>query len=76
MAARTLQGLVVAAASGHSDRVAVTYDDGSPVSLLYSDLLQLSGELSGILRTSCSPNNGAIGLYCSDDLFVPVWVLG
>ncbi|CAG10959.1 unnamed protein product [Tetraodon nigroviridis] len=31
MAARTLQGLVVAAASGHSDRVAVTYDDGSPM---------------------------------------------
>lgn len=76
MAARTLHELVVAAASGHSDRVAVTYDDGSPVTLLYSDLLQLSGELSGVIRNNCSPNYGAIGLYCSDDLFIPVWVLG
>lgn len=80
MAARTLQELVVAAASGHPDRVAVTYDGGSPSScpatLLYSDLLQLSGELARILRKNCFPNYGVIGLYCSDDLFIPVWVLG
>lgn len=80
MASRTLQELVVAAASGHSDRVAVTYDGGTPLScpvtLLYSDLVQLSGELSRIIRKKCSHNYGVIGLYCSDDLFIPVWVLG
>lgn len=80
MAARTLQELVVAAASGHSNRVAVTYDGGSslssPVTLLYSELVQLSGELSCIIRRDCSPNHGVIGLYCNDDLFIPVWVLG
>ncbi|TNM87520.1 hypothetical protein fugu_005741 [Takifugu bimaculatus] len=77
---RTLQELVVAAASVHSDRVAVIYDDGSasacPVTLFYSDLVQLSSELSRILRKNCSPNCGVIGLYCNDDLFIPVWILG
>lgn len=80
MAAPTLQQLVVAAASAHSNRVAVTYDDDSPLScpvtLLYSDLVQLSGELSCFIQRNCSPNHGVIGLYCSDDLFIPVWVLG
>lgn len=80
MAARTLQELVAAAASVHSDRPAVTYDGGSvsvnPVSLLYRDLIELAAELSGILRQNCSPNYGVIGLYCSDDLFTPVWILG
>ncbi|XP_044054283.1 beta-alanine-activating enzyme [Siniperca chuatsi] len=80
MDARTLQQLVAAAASLHSHRTAVTYDSGSvsesPVSLLYRDLVELAGELSHILRKNCSPNNGAIGLYCCDDLFTPVWMLG
>ncbi|XP_049911381.1 beta-alanine-activating enzyme [Epinephelus moara] len=79
-AARTLQEFVSAAASLHPDRAAVTYDSGSesdsPVSLLYRDLVQLSGELSHILRQTCSPNNGLIGLYCCDDVFIPVWILG
>lgn len=77
---RTLQELVAAAASAHSDRVAATYDGGSesacPLTLLYSDLARLSGELALILRKHCSPNRGVIGLYCSDDLFIPVWILG
>lgn len=77
---RTLQELVAAAASVHSDRIAVIYDDGSasacPVTLFYSDLVQLSSELSRILRNNCSPNCGVIGLYCNDDLFIPVWILG
>lgn len=80
MAARTLQELVAAAASVHPDGAAVTYDDGSvsgsPVSLRYRDLVELAGELSHILRKKCSPNYGVVGLYCSDDLFVPVWILG
>ncbi|XP_074492187.1 LOW QUALITY PROTEIN: beta-alanine-activating enzyme [Sebastes fasciatus] len=83
MEARTLQELVAAAASLHSDRVAVRYDGGSvsgssPVSLLlYRELLQLAAELSHTLQQTCSPNNnGVIGLYCSDDLFIPVWILG
>nr|XP_020459007.1 acyl-CoA synthetase family member 4 [Monopterus albus] len=80
MATGTLQELVSAAASLHPDRTAVTHDSGSksgsPVSLLYKDLVELAGELSHILRTNISPNNGVIGLYCSDDLFIPVWILG
>ncbi|XP_041646603.1 beta-alanine-activating enzyme [Cheilinus undulatus] len=80
MAAQSLQQLVSSAASLHSDRVAVTYDSGSesgtPVSLRYRELEELTGELSVSLREKCSGCNGVIGLYCDDDLFVPVWVLG
>ncbi|XP_067453656.1 beta-alanine-activating enzyme isoform X1 [Thunnus thynnus] len=80
MAAGTLQDLVAAAASLHAHRAAVVYDDGSvsgsPVSLRYRDLSELAGELSHILRDNCSLHNGVIGLYCSDDLFTPVWILG
>ncbi|XP_061680411.1 beta-alanine-activating enzyme isoform X2 [Syngnathoides biaculeatus] len=76
----TLQGLVATAASVHSRRVAVTFDGGSasdgPVSLLYQDLLELSSELCSALRQHCGDNNGVIGLYCSDDLFIPVWIIG
>ncbi|XP_075943483.1 beta-alanine-activating enzyme isoform X1 [Anarhichas minor] len=73
MAARTLQELVAAAASLHSDRAAVKYDGSM---LLYRDLVRLSGELARVLRNNCAPNSGVIGLYCSDDLFIPVWILG
>ncbi|XP_057696637.1 beta-alanine-activating enzyme isoform X1 [Corythoichthys intestinalis] len=76
----TLHGLIAAAASVHAQRVAVTFDGGSlsgdPVSLLYQDLLALSSELSRTLQQHCGKNNGVFGLYCNDDLFVPVWVLG
>ncbi|XP_061540713.1 beta-alanine-activating enzyme isoform X1 [Phycodurus eques] len=76
----TLQGLVATAASVHSQRVAVTFDGGSstdgPVSLLYQDLLELSSELCRNLQQHCGHNNGVIGLYCSDDLFIPVWIIG
>lgn len=80
MSAGTLQELVCAAASLHSDRAAVMYDSGSesgaPASLLYRDLVELAGELSHLLRISCSNSNGVIGLCCCDDLFIPVWILG
>ncbi|XP_049620063.1 beta-alanine-activating enzyme isoform X1 [Syngnathus scovelli] len=76
----TLQGLVATAASDHSQRVAVTFDSGSssdgPVSLLYKDLVELSSELCRLLQQHCGDNNGVIGLYCSDDLFIPVWIIG
>ncbi|KAM9357795.1 beta-alanine-activating enzyme [Symphorus nematophorus] len=79
-AARTLQELVAAAAFLYSNRAAVTYDggsvSGSPVSLLYRELAELSDELSHVLQENCSPNNGVIGLYACDDLFTPVWILG
>lgn len=80
MAARTLQDLVAAAAIVHPDRVAVTYDGGTaskrPESLLYRDLMELSGELSETLRLKCSAGDGVFGLYCNDDLLIPVWILG
>nr|XP_057930220.1 beta-alanine-activating enzyme isoform X2 [Doryrhamphus excisus] len=76
----TLQGLVTAAASVYSHRVAVTFDGGSlsdgPACLVYKDLLQLSSELCLTLRESCKPSNGVIGLCCSDDLLTPVWIMG
>ncbi|XP_075340791.1 beta-alanine-activating enzyme [Odontesthes bonariensis] len=80
MPARTLQELVSAAASLHADRAAVTYDSGSAsgglVSLLYRDLAELAGELSHVLLVNCCHSVGVIGLYCSDDLLLPVWILG
>ncbi|XP_043984873.1 beta-alanine-activating enzyme isoform X2 [Gambusia affinis] len=79
MPARTLQDLVSAAASLHPDRAAVLYDRGSgetPGSLLYREVVQLAGDLSAALLQNCSPRGGAVGLYCSDDLLVPVWILG
>ncbi|KAM8890113.1 beta-alanine-activating enzyme [Synchiropus picturatus] len=80
MEAGTLQGLVAAAASVHSGRPAVTYDSGvsaaAPVSLLYKDLIRLSEELGQKLQASVTLKFGLIGLYYSDDLFIPVWILG
>ncbi|XP_037830248.1 beta-alanine-activating enzyme isoform X2 [Kryptolebias marmoratus] len=81
MPARTLQELVSAAASLHPDRKAVVFDSGSggsegSASLLYRDLAQLAEKLSRVLLKNCSPSSGVIGLYCSDDLLVPVWILG
>ncbi|XP_059196881.1 beta-alanine-activating enzyme isoform X2 [Centropristis striata] len=80
MAARTLQQLVSDAASLHPEREAVRYDSGSepgsPVSLIYRDLVELASELAHVLQKNCSPYNGVIGLYCCDDLFIPVWILG
>uniref|UniRef100_A0A087YGD5 Carrier domain-containing protein n=1 Tax=Poecilia formosa TaxID=48698 RepID=A0A087YGD5_POEFO len=76
---RTLQDLVSAAASLHPDRAAVLYDSGSgetPGSLLYREVVQLAEDLSAALLQTCSPRDGAVGLYCSDDLLVPAWILG
>lgn len=89
MTARTLQELVAAAASLYPDRTAVMFDSGSglwgsegsggsggPVCMSYRDLSRLAEELSGVLLRSCSPRARLIGLYCTEDLFVPVWILG
>ncbi|MEQ2168741.1 hypothetical protein GOODEAATRI_017924 [Goodea atripinnis] len=81
MAARTLQELVSTAASLHADRAAVLYDSGpggteASGSLLYSEVAQLSDGLAAVLLKNCCPSSGVIGLYCSDDLLVPVWILG
>ncbi|MED6280966.1 hypothetical protein CHARACLAT_016496 [Characodon lateralis] len=81
MPARTLQELVSTAASLHADRAAVLYDSGpggteASGSLLYSEVAQLSDGLAAVLLKNCCPSSGVIGLYCSDDLLVPVWILG
>ncbi|XP_071371684.1 beta-alanine-activating enzyme [Centroberyx affinis] len=77
---KTLQDMVATAASLHLSRVAVTYDSGSvsgsPVSLLYRDVVALGTELSHILRRHCCRNNGVIALYYHADLYLPVWILG
>lgn len=86
MAARTLQELVAAAASVYPDRTAVVFDSGSgwrgsegpggPLCLSYRDVSRLAEKLSGVLVKSCPPSSGLVGLYCTDDLFLPVWILG
>lgn len=79
MPAQTLQGLVSTAASLHADRAAVLYDSGSggtSGTLLYREVAQLAEELSAVLQQECSPGSGLIGLYCGDDLLLPVWILG
>ncbi|CAJ1060005.1 beta-alanine-activating enzyme [Xyrichtys novacula] len=80
MAAKTLHALVSSAAFQHADRPAVTYHSGSvsgsPMSLCYRELEELSADFSTALRESCSDHNSVIGLYCCDDLYIPVWILG
>lgn len=80
MADQTLQELVTAAATLYPDRIAVTYDDGSAsgsqVSLRYREVIELAGELAHVLQKNCTSNNGVVGLYCCDDSFIPVWILG
>lgn len=78
MEARTLHELFAAAASAHGERTAVTYDSGTggTESLLYRELTALSRELCAILRQKCIPIKGLFGLYCRDNLLLPVWLLG
>ncbi|XP_028300188.1 beta-alanine-activating enzyme isoform X2 [Gouania willdenowi] len=80
MSAGTLQQLVSTAASLHPNREAVTYHSGfdpaNQTSLSYRELMQLSTELSGVLMERCPVCRGLIGLYCTEDVLTPVWILG
>ncbi|XP_061593066.1 beta-alanine-activating enzyme [Cololabis saira] len=76
MPARTLQELVSAAAALYGDRPAVVYGGSAAGALLYRELSALAAELARVLLESYCPSNGVIGLYCSDDLLIPVWILG
>ncbi|XP_059923034.1 beta-alanine-activating enzyme isoform X2 [Gadus macrocephalus] len=75
-----LQDALIAAALKHADRVAVTFDMGSGpencVSLSYKDVVGHGNELSSSLRNVCRENNGLIGLYVQNDLYLPVWIFG
>uniref|UniRef100_A0A6Q2YHI3 Carrier domain-containing protein n=1 Tax=Esox lucius TaxID=8010 RepID=A0A6Q2YHI3_ESOLU len=76
----TLQEMVLAAASLHSSKVAVTFDrgtaEGSPVLLYYSELVALGNELTLLLRKQCVQNTSAIALYCQPDVNLPTCILG
>lgn len=75
-----LHDAFITAASKHPDRVAVTFDrcsgPESCVSLSYNDVVGHGNELSSSLRNLCRENNGLIGLYVHNDLYLPVWILG
>uniref|UniRef100_A0A8C4ZRG8 Aminoadipate-semialdehyde dehydrogenase n=1 Tax=Gadus morhua TaxID=8049 RepID=A0A8C4ZRG8_GADMO len=75
-----LQDALIAAALKHADRVAVTFDMGSGpencVSLSYKEVVGHGNELSSSLRNVCRENNGLIGLYVQNDLYLPVWIFG
>ncbi|KAJ7986472.1 hypothetical protein DPEC_G00340240 [Dallia pectoralis] len=76
----TLQQMVLAAASLHGSKVAVTFDRGaaedSPVFLYYRELVSLGNELTLLLRKQCVLNTSAIALYCQPDVNLPMCILG
>ena len=80
MKGNKLQDAVIAAALQHGDRAAVTFDRCSGaedcVSLSYTDLVGQGNNLSSSLRNICRQNNGLIGLYVQNDLYLPVWIFG
>ncbi|KAL1022606.1 hypothetical protein UPYG_G00029810 [Umbra pygmaea] len=80
MATVKLHDMVLAAASLHSSKVAVTFDrgtrEGEPVLLYYSELVALGSELTTFLQKQCVQNTSAIALYCQPDVNLPVVILG
>uniref|UniRef100_A0A673VPF4 Aminoadipate-semialdehyde dehydrogenase n=1 Tax=Salmo trutta TaxID=8032 RepID=A0A673VPF4_SALTR len=80
MATKTLQDMVLAAASLHSGKIAVTFDkgitEGGPMLLYYHELVALGNELTLFLQIQCVQNTRAIALYCQPDINLPVWILG
>ncbi|XP_056620540.1 beta-alanine-activating enzyme isoform X2 [Triplophysa dalaica] len=78
MAEKSLNELVHEAALVHGDRIAVTFDSSmaTRVSLTYDEVISLSNKLTERLRVSVWECEGAIGLFCLADVFLPVWIMG
>ncbi|NWT00809.1 ACSF4 enzyme, partial [Mionectes macconnelli] len=76
----TLQELVAGAASLHSDRAAVWFDEctGKPPAFhTYATVVELARELTAFLQKHCDQQGKCeIGLYCYPGMNLPSWILG
>ncbi|XP_069712116.1 beta-alanine-activating enzyme isoform X2 [Phaenicophaeus curvirostris] len=76
----TLQEMVKQAASLHSDRKAVWFDDCNdkpPNSYTYATVVKLAMELTTFLQQHCDERGKCeIGLYCYPGINLPSWILG
>ncbi|XP_053920664.1 beta-alanine-activating enzyme isoform X2 [Cuculus canorus] len=75
-----LQEMVNQAASLHSDRKAVWFDecnDKPPNSYTYATVVKLAMELTAFLQQHCDEEGKCeIGLYCYPGINLPSWILG
>ncbi|NXP32817.1 ACSF4 enzyme, partial [Leiothrix lutea] len=75
-----LQELVARAASLHSDRAAVCFDDCTgkpPAFYTYATMVELAVELTAFLQKHCGhQDKHQIGLYCYPGINLPSWILG
>lgn len=76
----TLHDMVAQAASLHSGRKAVWFDecnDGPPTFYTYATVIKHAMELTAFLQKYCDPQERCeIGLYCSPGINLPSWILG
>ncbi|XP_048798966.1 beta-alanine-activating enzyme isoform X4 [Lagopus muta] len=76
----TLHDMVAQAASLHSGRKAVWFDecnDGPPTFYTYATVIKHAMELTAFLQKYCDPQGRCeIGLYCSPGINLPSWILG
>ncbi|XP_017679626.1 PREDICTED: acyl-CoA synthetase family member 4 isoform X1 [Lepidothrix coronata] len=76
----TLQELVARAASLHSDRAAVWFDECTgkpPAFYTYATVVELARELTAFLQKYCDQQGKCeIGLYCYPGINLPSWILG
>lgn len=76
----TLHDMVAQAASLHSGRKAVWFDecnDGPPTFYTYATVIKHATELTAFLQKYCDPQGRCeIGLYCCPGINLPSWILG
>lgn len=78
MEAKLLHKLVQEAAHERGGKIAVTFDSSiaARVSLTYDEIISFANELTEQLRVSVQKYDGAIGIFCHADVFLPVWIMG
>uniref|UniRef100_G1NGM2 AMP-dependent synthetase/ligase domain-containing protein n=1 Tax=Meleagris gallopavo TaxID=9103 RepID=G1NGM2_MELGA len=76
----TLHDMVAQAASLHSGRKAVWFDecnDGPPTFYTYATVIKHAMELTVFLQKYCDPQGRCeVGLYCCPGINLPSWILG
>ncbi|OXB83856.1 UNVERIFIED_CONTAM: hypothetical protein H355_003068 [Colinus virginianus] len=76
----TLHDMVAQAASLHTGRKAVWFDECNgrpPTSYTYATVMKLAMELTAFLQKCCGPQGKCeIGLYCYPGINLPSWILG
>lgn len=78
MTAKLLHELVRDATRRRGDKTAVAFDSSvaSRVSLTYDEMISFANELTQQLHVFVQKYDGAIGLFCRADVFLPVWIIG